>query len=270
MSSTPIEPVVDPDYDVCLWPVDPSCLTAEWEALDPAIQKRSLALASATLRRLTGYRVSACPVVVRPCKKSCAEGYGSISYDPYGGSTWVPHINMEGDWVNACGCVSDCSCGPICEVRLPAPVVKVISVDVGGVDITADTKVQGDRLVYTGTGDCPFPSCQNLAAAPGEEATFTVTYMNTYPPDGTAAYAAAILAMEYAKACTTGKCRLPKGTTQVVRQGISIEIASGAFPGGLTGIQEVDAFIALWRPEGSPKQPPRLWSPGLRRPRIER
>lgn len=139
---------------------------------------------------------------------------------------------------------------------------------VGADDITADCKVQGNKLVWTGTGDCPFPSCQDLSKAPGEDGTFAVTYLNSYPVDGSGAYAAAVLAMEYAKSCQGQACRLPRGTRSVTRQGVSIDIVTGSFPDGMTGIQEVDAYIALWRPEGSPRWQPRIWSPGMKTPRV--
>jgi hypothetical protein len=263
MSITPIVP----EYEECaLWPVDPACLTPDWEALDPAIQARSLALASATLRRLSGYRVTNCPITVRPCKTSCLDGHSYLDYS----STWMPHISTGGYWVNSCGCTTDCSCTEICSIRLPGPVGRVDEVLVGADDITADVRIAGTDIVYVGTEDCPFPTCQNLSADPGEEGTFAVTYINGYPPDALAAYAAGILAMEYAKACTGSKaCKLPIGTTSVVRQGVSIEIATGSFPNGMTGIREVDAWIALWRPEGSPRWHPRVWSPDLRSPRIQ-
>jgi len=266
MSITPIDPVYEP---CSLWPVDPACLTDDWNGLSPEIQARSLALASATLRRLSGYRVTNCPVSVRPCKPSCAAACGPYYSALYTGPGWQPHIGVEGLWVNTCSHLSDCSCGPLCEIILPGPVGEIVEVDIGGTLLT-DYAVQGNRLVYTGSGDCPFPTCQDLAAAPGEPNTFTVTYINGYPPDALASYAVGILAMEFAKACTGGKCKLPNGTTSVVRQGVSIEIAAGSFPGGNTGIREVDAWIALWRPEGSPRWAPRVWSPDGGAPRIQR
>jgi hypothetical protein len=234
--------------------------------MDPAIQERSLALASATLRRLTGYRVGGCPITIRPCKRSCATEYGS-----WEGVAFVPHIDISGRWVNAgCGCYTDCSCGPICEIELPPPVTQVTEVLIGADDIIADVTLQGNKLVYTGTDECPFPSCQDLSKAPGEEDTFAVTYLNSYPVDGLGAYAAGVLAMEYAKACTgKGTCRLPKGVTNVTRAGVTYEIVAGSFPDGVTGIREVDTFIALWRTPKSPKWAPRFWSPTLATPRIQ-
>ena len=71
-----------------------------------------------------------------------------------------------------------------------------------------------------------------MTLADTEPDTFSVTYLNGYPVDGLGAYAAGVLAMEFAKACTGGKCRLPAGVTSVARQGVSLQIATGAFPAG--------------------------------------
>ena len=78
-----------------------------------------------------------------------------------------------------------------------------------------------------------------------------------------------MLAYEYAQACAGNKCRLPNNVTSLTRQGVSMEIATGAFPGGFTGIREVDAFIAIWNPSGRREQP-RVWSPDIHTPRVVR
>ena len=49
--------------------------------------------------------------------------------------------------------------------------------------------------------------------------------------------------------------------TTVTRQGVSYDIAAGSFPNGMTGIREVDAYIALWNPNGL-RQPVAVWYPG--------
>jgi hypothetical protein len=57
--------------------------------------------------------------------------------------------------------------------------------------------------------------------------------------------------MEFAKACTGDKkCRLPGNVSQIVRQGLSIEVIGGSFPNGLTGIREVDTYTAQWNTKG--------------------
>ena len=246
----------------CDWPLDPACLTAEWEATPPDVQVRAQGLATASLRRLTGYRVGGCPITVRPCVLRCTD----VSL--YRARTWGPHQTASGDWVNSCGCQTECSCTALCEVRLAAPVGPVSWVKVDGVEVPeTDYRVDGDRLVWVGAGDCPWPVCQDMTKGDTEPNTFAVRYLNAHAPDSLAAYAAGVLAMEFAKACMGGKCRLPANVTSLTRQGVSFEIAAGTFPGGVTGLREVDAWIGLWNPEHR-RQATSVWWPGKRDPRV--
>jgi hypothetical protein len=265
-------PVPIPGYDGCEWPVDPACFDDEWEELDSTVKARASSLASSTLHRLTGYRVGGCPLTVRPCKKGCAESWPSY-YDRYAlsgsvGAFWPR--NWGGVWINSCGCSTECSCEALCEVALPAPVGEVYEVSLDGVVLpVTDYRVDGSTLVWTGQGDCPWPTCQDLAAPVGDPNTFGITYLNSYPVDQLGAYACAVLAMEYAQACIGNACRLPDGITAVTRQGVAFEITTGAFPNGMTGIREVDSYIALWNPEGI-RQAPSVWSPDVPRARVVR
>jgi hypothetical protein len=259
--------------DLC-WPVDTSCYP-NYADLDPTVQARAEALAVTTLRRLSGYRVGGCPVTVRPCRKGCADGCLPYPgwyawYAWYGASFW-PSIDTMGNWINCgCGCgYADCSCDTVIEVELPPPVGRVDEVSLDGVVLDAGSyRVDnGNKLVYLGTGD-GWPRCQDMTAAVTEVDTFAVTYLNGYPPDGLAAAAAGTLAAEYAAACVGDTCRLPVGVTALVRQGVSYTIAPGAFPGGVTGIADVDAWIMLWNPNGL-KQAPQVWWPGRQLPRVQ-
>jgi hypothetical protein len=245
----------------CAWPLDPACLTAEWDAFPPEVQGRAHALAATTLRRLSGYRVGGCPITVRPCIRGCLN---SALLAERG---WGPSQLADGSWVNSCGCQTDCSCTALCEVRLAAPVGPITWVKVDGVVVPPeDYRVDGDRLVWTGSGECPWPICQDLASDDTEVGTFAVRYLNAHAPDALAAYAAGVLAMEFAKACTGGKCRLPANVTSVSRQGVSYEMTAGSFPSGRTGIREIDAWLGLWNPEGM-RQASTVWWPGKRDPR---
>jgi hypothetical protein len=259
-------------YHDCLWPVDTGCLdTTWWDGLTPEVRERSTAYASTTLRRLTGYRVGGCPVTVRPCKASCVDAMVPAYYSVYG-QPWSPGINVQGAWINSCGCTTDCSCTELCEVVLPGPVGDVSQVKLnGGIMVADQYRVDGNRLVWVGDqSGCPWPACQDLAAADTEPNTFSVTYLNSYPVDGLGAYAAGVLAGEFAKACIgSNKCRLPASVTSISRAGVTYEIAAGAFPGGVTGIREVDSYIAIWNPEVL-RQQSTVWSPDLRFPRVTR
>lgn len=249
----------------CTWPIDQSCLAADWADFSPSVKERAAALASATLTRLTGYRVTNCPITVRPCKAGCVGDFARPYLTMQGsGAGWTPFIN-DGAWVNSCGCTANCSCGPLCSVALPGPVGRVDRVMLDGVEVPdTDWRAISTGVLWVGTSECPWPTCQDLAKPDTEPGTFSITYVNGYPPDLLGAGAAATLANEFAKACCGTKCRLPAGVTAVARQGISLEIASGVFPGGMTGIREVDAYLALWNPEGL-RQSSQVWSPDLRR-----
>jgi hypothetical protein len=220
-------------------------------------------MASATLERLTGYRVTNCPITVRPCKASCA-GSASPAYLAMQGWTgFLPHVAASGAWVNSCGCATDCSCTTLCEVRLPLPVGRVDKVMLDGVEIqSTEYVVTRDGIAWAGAGECPWPACQDLTKPDTQPGTFSITYLNGYPPDDLAAYAAGTMAMEFARACCGGRCRLPSGVTAISRQGISISLVASAFPGGLTGIREVDSWVGLWNPQAI-RQTSQVWSPDL-------
>jgi hypothetical protein len=251
-----------PEFGGCQWPMDPACFTDEWEALEPAVKERALSLASATLRRLTGNRVGGCPVTVRPCKPSQCRGYG-MYLSVYGRPGFYPYLDA-GRWVNSCG-HHNCECTYVCSVGLPGPVGRVDQVKVDG-DIIDPSRyrVEGARLVaiLEPGEDCWMPAVQSLNLPDSEPGTFSVTYLNAYPVDSLGAYAAGVLANEYAKACSGKKCRLPSNVTNVTRQGVAMEMVTGAFPNGQTGIREVDSFITLWNPGGL-RQGASVWFPGM-------
>lgn len=251
-----------PAYSGCLWPVDAACLGEEWEDLTPDQQERALALASNTLRRMTGYRVGGCPITIRPCVQSGCWGYWNWSAN----GAFNPHINSLGQWSNSCACAGN-GCATPCEVNLPSPVGGITEVKVDGAVLDdEDYQVQrsntGTFLVWIGGGDCPWPSTQDLSLPDTETGTFSITFLNSYPVDNTGAVAAAFLALEFARACKPkGKCALPRGVSSVVRNGVSFDIEAGLFPNNETGIDVVDAFIQSWNPEAL-VQPPRVYIPG--------
>ena len=266
--STPVLP------DVC-WPIDLGCCS-NWDDYPPEVQDRSVALATTTLRALSGYRVGGCPTTVRPCRQSCFEPWLPTGYtgEPGlgGGSSFAP-VNMGGQWLNTmCGCgVSGCACTAVCEVVLPGPVGYVESVQVGVTVLPpAWYRIDdGTKLVWQGPGDLDdcWPLCQDMHAPIGDPNTFAVTYLHGLPVDGLGAYAAGVMACEFAKACSGQKCRLPAGVTAMARQGVSFTIESNAFDGSRTGIQEVDAWLRQVNPN-SLIQASRVWSPDINRPRV--
>jgi len=249
-----------PDY---CWPIDEGCCDT-FADYDPSVQARAKALATQTLRALTAYRVGGCPITVRPCKSSCMAGQPGWYWS--GGSWMTPYL-WNGSWVNSCGCQTDCACTALEELVLPAPVGRIDSVLVDGQALpgTSYRLDNGNRLVRLDGGS--WPACQDMALAPTEPGTMAVTYLNSYPVDGLGAYAAGVLACEFAKACSGKKCSLPPGVTDITRRGITMTITTGSFPGGVTGIREVDSYVMRWNPNHL-TMAPRVWSPDMPKVRV--
>jgi hypothetical protein len=253
--------------DTVIWPdpsviVPPEGATPEEIALLELRVELALGYAWTTLQVLTAYQISVCPITVRPCSQSCAEGsYFVAPVDGPAGAPFWPYL-INGQMVNIlCRCNSDpCGCSTVQEIRLPGPVGSVVEVLIDGVPLEDDAYRidNGNRLVRQDGEGWPF--CQDFNKPIGEENTFAVTYYHGSTADGLVQYAAGVLADEFLKAITGHKkCRLPSGTTQIIRQGITMEIEKDMFELGLTGIPEVDAVTARYNPFRE-KMPSRVFS----------
>lgn len=248
----------------------------ELAELDPVVVERAEALAWSTLAALTGFRLSLCPITIRPCASRCnmqtwyvaPVGSGNFAGAPPG-SAFSPYVS-NGAWFNACGCVSswDCSCSTLCEVILPSTVGGITEVWLDGavLDPTAYRVDNGNRLVRV-DGEC-FPACQDMSINDRADGGLWVTYYPGVGPNDLFRYAAGVLANEFYKACSGKDCRLPSGVTNITRAGITMEVAPGTFPGGMTGIAEVDAVIRIYNPYAL-KSPPRVLSPDRRFGRVQ-
>jgi hypothetical protein len=168
-----------------------------------------------------------------------------------------------GRWFNS-GCASAC-CGNVCGIVLRGPVASIGQVLVDGdpVDPSAyRVDVAGGAwwLVRT-DGEC-WPSCQNMAADVDQEGTFEVVYGLGIALPPALAVATALLACEYAKYLSGGRCVLPPKMTRLARQGVEIEVAPPEPAQGRTGIKMVDDVIHSLNPSGR-FAPPRIMSPDL-------
>lgn len=242
------------------WPVViPPAATGEWNALDGAVRAYAEALAVMTLRSLTAYTVGGCPVTVYPCRTGCGRTTGTWRTYPVNGGgiaggTVYPVLD-SGTWLN-CGCGGGCgSCPPPGAIRLPGFPAEVLRVEVLGEELP----LPGwwlDRGCYLRRSDGqPWPP------RPGDVA---VTYYPNPRPDGLGALAAGALAVEWAKAQTGGKCRLPSTATNVARAGVTVALTpvGELFPAGLTGIQTVDLYVRRVNPHRLITRP-LVWSPDL-------
>ncbi|NGO66806.1 hypothetical protein [Streptomyces boncukensis] len=262
------------------WPTDLTCCDlpegTETETID-----RWTRVASIMLWMLSGRRWGpSCPVEVRPCRRSCLDGWGyGIRWDSSG--PWVPYKGVDGLWRNAspCSCTGGCSCGELCEVYLPGPVYDIVKVDVDGDELPAPDPDQGvigayrvdapGMLVRT-DGEC-WPTCQDMAAPSGTPGTFTVTYRTGLPLDEAAIAAVSDLACHYIKGCggSSCGCKSNKNVSRLNRQGFEMEFADPTliYSEGRTGLPLVDAWLAAVNP-GRLASASRVYSPDLPRPRA--
>lgn len=267
----------------CVWEADTACLGDQWDLLEPDVQDRCLALATSSLQMLTNYRVGTCPITIRPCSERRTCECGDI-WNPYifipGGivpfrfgnvvGNWRPNIDADGVWRNTCGCGAVCT--PQSEIDIPGPVGYIEEFLINGqpVDLSSgDWRLDdGHLLVWQGVGPSPIPTTQNLDLPDTEVGTYSITYSQSHPVGDDAKIAVAYLAVEFAQACKPkGKCSLPRGVTNVVRNGVTFTIQAGLFPNGLTGIDMVDQFILKWNPAGSARVNAVVFNPKQMGPR---
>lgn len=260
---------------LCVPETDWSCADPAWlDQLEPPVKLRAEQLAWSTLQALTGYRLAVCPIEVRPCSQGCIDAARTYYEAPVtasgysAGGTFSPGINTSGAWVNSCGCrPNDCSCSSLSIARLEGPVGGIVSVVLNGATLDPSAyRVDNNNELVRLDGES-WPACQDMAAPLTEEGTFGVTYYRGLAPDNLAAWSAGQLAVEYAKACGGKKCALPSNVQTITRQGVSIDVSAGLFPGGATGIATVDAYIYTLNPYGL-RTPSRVSSPDVRRPRM--
>lgn len=147
-----------------------------------------------------------------------------------------------------------CGCGASPYVKLIAPIAEVHSVVINGETLAGDEYevISGG---YLRRKEGSWPVCSGM--------DFIVDYSSGYPVSLEGQHVAGLLAEEFLRGfADQDKCRLPRGVTEISRQGVTITIDSGLFPDGQTGIPEVDAFIFLWNPNGL-RTRPRVYSPDM-------
>jgi hypothetical protein len=237
------------------WPIT---WPAGLEPTDPNIMRLCEVYAGACMTALTLHRVGGNPVTIMPAGRERVNGYyvweelsGAVLGTFYPGTVYPSaELLKETHTVDRIEAVS-----------LPGPVGAVTEILINGVALDASRyRVEDGRwLVRTDGQPWPEESGDN----------FVVTYLNSYPVDEMGAHAAGVMAYEWYKAIAKPKgtaCRLPSNATNVSRQGITIEIATGMFPEGVTGMPEIDAYLMLFNPFGL-RVAPRVYSPDLPRHR---
>lgn len=202
-----------------------------------------------------------CERTVRPSCDSCWCGYQVLSRG---------HIIGPWDFGYPLMLCDSCllACDPSLVKLAGAPVREVSEVKIDG-DVLdpADYRVYNDRYLQR-LDSLRWPMSQNLGLPDTEDHTFSVTYSFGADPPALGIAAAAQLGCEIYKECAGDTCVLPKGTTRVTRQGITIDklaFTAWTFRDGrwATGLPLVDAFLSMGNPAGLLRRPV-AWSPGKR------
>lgn len=216
--------------------------------LDDWLQMATDFLYDVTRRRWPGL----CSAVVRPCARELTD----------------------------CACnawhAGQCGCRRVSQVDLqPHGRVQAIdSVTIDGATLDPARYRLDERrwLVYLPESPSShprgWPLHQRLDLPLTADQTWSIAYTyGTAPPIG-GVKAAAALGCELALSChsdptVASRCRLPKAVTNVSRQGVTIAKAnpSALFPGGVTGIQVVDLWVAGVN-IGSTRRPATVFRPG--------
>lgn len=251
-SPTPTSPISDITGPCADWPVRWSC---DISTESPDVTGSAVRVATEVLWALSGRQFGLCTVALRPCRRECGDDYWNPYMGQYGtGTGFVSPALVGGQWFNIiCGgsCSGNhCSCTSISEVKLPAPVYRIIEVKVDGVPLVTGSYRLDDNRLLVRTDGLDWPRCNDLNLNDTEVGTWSVTaeYGQLVPEGG--AWAVGELACELISAINGNDCRLPRQVTQLARQGVTITFPSltELFSNRQTGLYLVDLFIATWNP----------------------
>lgn len=247
----------------CTWPLDTTCAPEFPDEASDWTPQHVLAVEIATeiLNARTAGRYGLCPELIRPCRRACTpDGMGTgFLFDPRRSGLLNPYQDEHGRWFNfGCGCSRvDCSCKPLCSIRLPGPVNAVVEVRVDGQVIPATEYVLkrgagwADLIRKGGPGGACWPNCQDLEQPITAPGTFSVLYLRGRAVPAAGMRALGSLANEIYKQCIGARgCRLPERVQTVTREGVTYEMFD---PGewlkdGLTGLRDVDLWIDTVNP----------------------
>lgn len=160
------------------------------------------------------------------------------------------------------------SCSPS-RIKLSGyPVREITEIKIDGDVVPADEYTLWKRRYVTRLDSGRWPVQQNLTLPDTEDHTFSITYTYGADPPAIGVAAAAQLACELYKECSGASCALPKGTTRITRQGITIDrlaFTTWGYHGKVwrTGLPLVDTFLSAYNPAGIQRRPV-FWAPGRR------
>jgi hypothetical protein len=216
----------------------------------------AVAFATEVLWSLTGQRFGFTSVKLRPWHNDASDTPFPDGWLSWPG-TQVPPLGAGGAGAyyglsDFFGFAFGTGCGMFQEIRLPAPVHAITEVRIDGVVLTPTAyRLDNSRILVRVDGST-WPSANNFSKADTQSGTWSITaqYGESVPTG--AAIAIGELACEFVRGLNGSDCRLPRGVTQLARQGVTISMPTinDQFKDGLTGLYFVDMFIRTWNPKG--------------------
>lgn len=237
-----------------LWPVRWLCdLTAE----QIAVTGIALEFASNVLWSLSGQQFGLCTVTLRPCRRECYGASWPFTMDEWRGGwgqTYPTPYWWNGQWFNlACSaCLTDCSCSPVSEFVLPAPVYEITQIKVDGVVVSGSSYRLDDSRIVVRTDGEEWPICNDLSKNDTEVGTWSVTARYGQPVPESASLAVGQLACEIVKAIVGDDCALSQPVQSIARQGVNLTFLdpNEVFAERRTGLRLTDMFISTYNPSG--------------------
>lgn len=226
-----------------------------------AVSGYAVEAASEILYYATAQQFDTCQVTLRPCRKTCSDGYWPYQMNgwwEYGTSPRPALIN--GSWYNVvCGdCGENCSCTTISEVILPGPVQTIIEIKVDGVVLVKDVDYRLDdyrKVVRLGGNVWPF--CNDLNKNDTQVGTWSITAIYGLPLPTLGKLAMGELVCDIIADILGADCNLPPNITELTRQGVTMtfETIEEAMKSGFEGLKYVDKFITRYNPNGLRARP---------------
>lgn len=173
----------------------------------------------------------------------------------------------EDEWrPTGCGCRNRyvCLCSHYSEIELRfQPALAVSEVRIDGAILAASAYTLGDPNEPRFEGrlfrldGLPWPTVQDIALPVTQEDTWQISYTWGTPPPAGGDHMVEILACEYVKAWSGGKCRLSGTVSQITRENVTqiMRDRLAAIEAGRLGIDEIDQWIAAINPSGADRTP---------------
>lgn len=226
-----------------------------------AVTGEAVGWATEVLWALSGQRFGTCDVTLRPCRDSCAEGYGTWDdwggkYNPGGSFTGGPRPWWwNGVWANVCAsCTGVCSCTALDRARLPAPAREVVEVKLDGLVMNPSAYRLDENRYLVRTDGGLWPVCQSMNLADDRPGTWSVRVRVGEDVPMIGRRAVAQLAAEFAKDCAGEECQVPFDVVSLSRQGVTLDFGNPEaqqvdYMVRLLGLRMVRLFLASYNPE---------------------